>query len=53
MKTLEEMHYDQKYFYEMVALFMEEIGSEGMEVTNEDCMDAFLLAKHKTNYFKE
>jgi hypothetical protein len=48
---VKKFHYDQKALYAILLDFMK--GSEGMEITEEDAIQAFRAAKKRTGYFKE
>jgi len=45
------MHYDQAALYNLFVEFMQ--NGDGVEVTEEDCLEAFRKAKIDTNYFAE
>ena len=51
-KTTVFYHYDQQNLYELFLQFMRE-GSIGIEVTEQDCVEAFKAARAKTGYFLE
>lgn len=47
----ENFHYDQRALFELFLDFLK--SSEGVEVTDEDCLAAFRAAKTETKYFQE
>ncbi len=46
-----KMHYDQQALYDLFVNFMQ--NTDGVEVTNDDCLNAFKQAKIDTGYFQE
>lgn len=47
------MHYDQEALYNTLISFQNDIGSEGIEVTESDLLEVWRKAKETTSYFKE
>jgi len=46
------MHHVEQYLYELLIEFQENVGSEGVEITENDLLLSWKKAKNKTGYFK-